>query len=151
MGMLRKLDYTRRPPSLTEFNTLIERVNQIIDKLNQKIELEEVIIERQVKDFKFFNWEEHTLPYHTTHTITSIDDTTKIFNSYTLSYKEMKQINDLLAKGKIVSLIIDVIEEITEKDEKQEINFEKVESIDLSKPIKTGGKRGRPKKKNSRA
>lgn len=149
--MLKKLDYVRRVPSLTEFNTLIERVNQIIDKLNQKIELEEVIIKRQVKDFKFFNGEEHKLPYNITHTLTSIDDATKIFNSYTLSYKEMKQINDLLAEGRIVSLIIDVTEEITERDEKQETIFERVETIDLSKPVKAKSKRGRPKKKNSRA
>lgn len=150
MGM-RKLDYVRRAPGISDYNSLVEAVNQIIDRLNAKVEIEEVTIERQVKDFKFFNGEEHRLPFHTTHTLTSIDDATKIFNSYTLSYKEMKQINDLLAEGRVVSLIIDVIEEVTEKDEKQEVIFEKVETIDLSKPVKAKGKRGRPKKKNSRA
>lgn len=134
---------------MTEFNTLIERVNQIIDKLNEKIEIEEVIISREVKDFKFFNWEEHKLPYHTIHTLTSVDDVTSIFDKYAFSYKEMKQLNDLISSGKIISLVIDVTEEITEKEEKQEVVFETVETVDLSKPIKAKKKRGRPKKKKS--
>ena len=94
--MIRKLDYVRRPPSLTEFNTLIERVNEIIDKLNAKIEIEEVTISRKVKDFKFFNGEEQSLPYHTTHTISCMEDASKIFNTYTLTFKEMNQINAFL-------------------------------------------------------
>lgn len=144
--MIRKLDYVRRPPSLTEFNTLIERVNEIIDKLNAKIEIEEVTISRKVKDFKFFNGEEQSLPYHTTHTISCMEDASKIFNTYTLTFKEMNQINAFLLEWKVVSLIIDVIEEVTEKEEKQETIFETVESVDLSKPIKAKRKRWKPKK-----
>lgn len=144
--MIRKLDYVRRPPSLTEFNTLIERVNEIIDKLNAKIEIEEVTISRKVKDFKFFNGEEQSLPYHTTHTISCMEDASKIFNAYTLTFKEMNQINAFLLEWKVISLIIDVTEEVTEKEEKQETIFETVESVDLSKPIKAKRKRWKPKK-----
>ena len=149
--MLRKLDYVRRPPSLTEFNTLVERVNEIIDKLNAKIEIEEITISRKVKDFKFFNGEEQSLPYHTTHTISSVEDASKIFSIYALSYKEMKQINDLLSEWKIVSLIIDVTEEVTEKEEKQEIIFKKVESIPVKEIEKPKGKGKKGSKKKSRA
>lgn len=150
MGMIRKIDYVRRPPSLTEFNGLIEKVNEIIDKLNTKIEIEEVTISRQVKDFTFFKGEETKLPYHIEYTITSNEDATKVFELYNFSYKEIKQINDIIIKWNIVTLTVDVTEEITEKEKKQEATFEKVETLDLDKPIKAKWKRGRkPKKKTS--
>lgn len=151
MGMIRKIDYVRRPPSLTEFNGLIEKVNEIIDKLNTKIEIEEVAISRQVKDFTFFKGEETKLPYHIEYTITSNEDATKVFELYNFSYKEIKQINDIIIKWNIVTLAIDVTEEITEKEKKQEVIFEKVKSIDLDAPVKEKPKkRGRkPKKKTS--
>ena len=147
--MIRRLDYIRRAPSLTEFNGLIEKVNEIIDKLNTKIEIEEVAISRQVKDFTFFKGEETKLPYHIEYTITSNEDATKVFELYNFSYKEIKQINDIIIKWNIVALTIDVVEEVTEKEKKQEATFEKVETLDLDKPIKVKWKRGRPKKRTS--
>jgi hypothetical protein len=54
MGM-RKLDYIRRVPGISDYNNLVDTVNQIIDKLDAKIEIEEVTISREIKDFKFFN------------------------------------------------------------------------------------------------
>lgn len=113
--MIKKVDYTRRL-TINEFNTLIEKVNEIIDKLNQKIEIEEVSISREVKDFKFFNWEEVKLPYVAQYTITSTDEASKVFEQYAFSYKELKSINDLIIQGKVVALTINVTEEITEKD-----------------------------------
>lgn len=148
MGMIRRLDYIRRTPSLTEFNGLIEKVNEIIDKLNTKIEIEEVAIFREIKDFTFFKWEETKLPYHQEFTITSNEEATKVFEMYNLTYKEIKQINDIIIKWNLVALTIDVVEEVTEKDKKQEATFEKVEALDLDKPIKVKWKRWR-KKKNS--
>lgn len=145
---MKKLDYVRRI-WITEFNTLIEAVNALIDKVNTKVELEEIVIERQVKDFGFFNWEEVKLPYKWEHTITDVEDAQKVFGKYAFSYKEMKQINDLILHGKIVSLIVNVTEEVTEKDKKQEVMFDKVETIDFKKPVKVKWKRGRPKKKTS--
>lgn len=146
--MIRKIDFVRRQPSLTEFNSLIEKVNEIIDKLNTKIEIENVTISREVKNFDFFKGEEIELPYHVEYTITSNEDATKVFELYNFSYKEIKQINDIIIKWNFISLVIDVIEEVTEKDKKQEAVFEKVETLDLNKPIKVKWKRGR-KKKNS--
>lgn len=142
---MKKLDYVRRI-WITEFNTLIEAVNALIDKVNTKVEIEEVTIERQVKDFNFFNWEEVNLPYKWEHTITDVEDAQKVFGKYAFSYKEMKQINDLILHGKIVSLIVNVTEEVTEKDKKQEAMFDKVETIDFEKPVKVKWKRGRKKK-----
>ena len=149
MGM-QKLDFIRRQPGITDFNMLVEKINEIISKLNTKIEIEEVAISRQVKDFTFFKGEETKLPYHIEYTITSNEDATKVFELYNFSYKEIKQINDIIIKWNIVTLAIDVTEEITEKEKKQEATFEKVETLDLDKPIKAKWKRGRkPKKKTS--
>lgn len=148
---MRRLDYVRRI-WITELNTIIEKINQIIDKLNQEIEIEEVVISKEVKDFKFFNWEEVALPYHAQYTLGKVEDATKAFSNYTLSYKEMKNINDLLLAGKIVSLIIDVTEGVTEKEKKQEAMFEVIKTIPIDIEIKNPPKkkRGRkPKKKTS--
>ena len=150
MGM-QKLDFIRRQPGITDFNMLVEKINEIISKLNTKIEIEEVAISRQVKDFTFFKGEETKLPYHIEYTITSNEDATKVFELYNFSYKEIKQINDIIIKWNIVTLVIDVTEEITEKEKKQEVIFEKVKNIDLDAPVKEKPKkRGRkPKKKTS--
>lgn len=146
--MLQKIPYPRRV-GLSELSYIVEAVNQIIDKLNQKIEVEGVAIERVTKDFTFFKGEETKLPYHIEYTITSNEDATKVFELYNFSYKEIKQINDIIIKWNIVTLTIDVTEEITEKEKKQEVTFEKVETLDLDKPIKVKWKRGRPKKRTS--
>ena len=150
MGM-QKLDFIRRQPGITDFNMLVEKINEIISKLDTKIEIEEVAISRQVKDFTFFKGEETKLPYHIEYTITSNEDATKVFELYNFSYKEIKQINDIIIKWNIVALTIDVTEEITEKEKKQEIFLGYVKTVDLDAPAKeTPKKRGRkPKKKTS--
>jgi hypothetical protein len=53
MGM-QKLDFIRRQPGITDFNMIVEKINEIISKLNIKIEIEEVAISRQTKDYTFF-------------------------------------------------------------------------------------------------
>ena len=147
---MQKLDFIRRQPWIGDYNLLVETINKLIDKANAKVEIEEVLVEREVKDFKFFNWEEVKLPYKWEHTITNVEDAQKVFGKYALSFKEMKQINDLVLQGKIVSLIVNVTEEVTEKDKKQEAMFDKVETLDFEKPVKAKSKRGRkPKKKTS--
>ena len=146
---MHRIDYTRKFPGILDYKRLVDAINELIDKVNAKVEIEEVTIERQVKDFNFFNWEEVKLPYKWEHTITDVEDAQKVFGKYAFSYKEMKQINDLILHGKIVSLIVNVTEEVTEKDKKQEVMFDKVETVDFKKPVKVKWKRGRPKKKTS--
>lgn len=146
--MLYKLANIRRQPGINDYNQLVDAVNSIIDKLNAKVEIVDVAVNREVKDFKFFNGEEVKLPYHSVHTIASVEDATKVFAMYTFSYKEMKEVNDLVVSGKIVSLTIDVTEEVTEKEEKQEVLFETVEAVTLEKPVK-GKKKKATKKRGS--
>lgn len=146
---MQKLDFIRRAPWITDFNMLVEKINEIIIKLNAKIEIEEVTIAREVKDYTFFKWEETKLPYHQEFTITSNEEATKVFEMFNLTYKEIKQINDIIIKWNIVALTIDVVEEVTEKDKKQETFFGYVKTVDLDAPVKEKPKKRWRKKKNS--
>ena len=148
MGM-QKLDFIRRQPGITDFNMLVEKINEIIIKLDTKIEIEDVSIDRQIKDFTFFKWEETKLPYHAEFTITSNEEATKVFEMFNLTYKEIKQINDIIIKWNIVALTINVEEEITEKEKKQEALIGYVKTVDLNAPVKEKPKKKRAKKKNS--
>ena len=147
MGM-QKLDYVRRRPWIADFNTMVDAINNIIDRLNKKIEIEEVTIAREIKDFKFFNGEEVSLPYNTTHTLSSTEDASEVFKLYALTYKEMSNITKLIQEGKVVSLVINVTEEVTEKEKKQEVIFETIKTIPVETKTPAKKKRGR-KKKNS--
>ena len=128
---------------------LVEKINEIIIKLDTKIEIEDVSIDRQIKDFTFFKWEETKLPYHAEFTITSNEEATKVFEMFNLTYKEIKQINDIIIKWNIVALVINVEEEITEKEKKQEALIGYVKTVDLDAPVKEKPKKKRVKKKNS--
>lgn len=145
---MHKLEYIRRQPWISDYNTLVDAVNSIIDKLQEKLEVEEVVINREVKDFKFFKDEEVKLPYMATYTLSTAEDASKVFEQYQFTYKEMNYINKLILNNKVVSLTIDVKEEITEKEEKQETVFETVESASIGeiKIPKQKKKRWRPKK-----
>lgn len=147
---IHKIEPLRRVPWIGDYNTLVDAINSIIDKLNAKIEVAEVTIDRQIKDFSFFKWEEVILPYNISYTLSSVADASDIFAKYTLTFKEMDKVNKLIAEWKVVSLIINVTEEVTEKEKKQEAVFEIVEStpiqdIEIEKP-KQKKKRWRPKK-----
>lgn len=144
---MRKLDYIRRQPWMSDYNALVEAINQVIDRLNARVEIENVTIEREVKDFKFFNWEEVKLPYEATYTLLDVHDATEVFDKYVFTYKEMHKINDIIIKWNIVSLTVKVTEEITEKDKQQEAMFETVQSISLDE-IET--KIEMPKKKTKK-
>ncbi len=143
MGM-HKVDYIRRAPGIGDYNALVDAVNWLIDKVNEKKEILPMEITREVKDFTFFMGEEVSLPYEKDIIIISPEDATNLFKTYALTYKETSAINDAIIKGKIVSLKINVTEKVTEKEKKQETVFETVETITLDKPIKW--KRGRKKK-----
>ena len=143
---MHKLDYIRRAPWISDINRIVDAVNALIDKVNATVEIEEVVVEREVKDFKFFNNEEVQLPYNAQHTLSKAEDAQKVFAKYTLSYKEMKHINDLILQGKVVSLVINVTEEVTEKEKKQEAIFETIETVSIADTDKPKKKRGRKKK-----
>lgn len=144
---MKKLDYIRRDVRISDINSIIETLNSIIDKLQTK-EVVAVLVERKVKDFKFFNNDAVQLPYIQHHTIQTQEDATNVFSQYAFTYKEMNNINSLLDKNKTVVLTVKVEEEVTEKEKKQEATFEVVETVDLTEEIKTKWKKGRKKKWN---
>lgn len=150
MGM-HKLEYIRRAPWIGDYNALVDTVNEIIDRLNRKVEFQEIAITREVKDYKFFNWEEFRLPYYREHTITSIEDASEVFKLYALTYKEMNSITKAIEEWKIVSLTVSVTEEVTEKEQKQEAIFETVQTIEIAglEPKKEKKKKATKKKKKT--
>lgn len=148
MGM-QKLDFIRRQPWITDFNMMVEKINEIIIKLDAKIEIEDVSIDRQVKDYAFFKWEETKLPYHAEFTITSNEEATKVFEMFNLTYKEIKQINDIIIKWNIVALAVNVEEEVTEREKKKEPLISYAKAVDLDAPVKEKPKKKRTKKKSS--
>lgn len=150
---MKKINFIRRQPGISDYNMLVEIVNSIIDKLEERIDVLPYTIEREIKDFSFFNNEEVPLPYKAHYTIANTEDASNLFSKYILSYDEMKDINKALEKGNIISLTISVKELVTEKDEKQETIFNTIETevvkqepIEEKKPKKKSTKKT-PKKK----
>jgi len=144
---MKRLDFIRRAPWITDYNLLVETINKLIDKQEQKIEVEPIVINREVKDFWFFNNEEVPLPYEAYFTIYNTDIATDVFNKYVLSFDEMKAINKALEKGKIVSLSIFVKELITDKEEKQEAVFETINTEVVTPIEEPEEKKEAPKKR----
>ena len=144
-----KLDYIRRFPWIGDYNNLVDAINQLIDIVEKKKEVVPITIEREVKDYSFFLWNEVTLPYEADYILASPEDAAEVFWTYALTYKEVAQINDTVIKWNIVSLNVKVTEMVTEKEKKQEAVFETIETITDEKPLKQKKKRGRPKKKTS--
>ena len=147
--MIHKVDYIRRSPGIGDYNALVDAINYLIDKVNEKKEVIPITISREIKDFSFFLWNEVQLPYNNNYIIITPEDATNIFKDYAFTYKETSAINDAIIQWKIVALEINVTELVTDKEKKQETIFETIETIKDSEPIKWKKKRGR-KKKSSR-
>lgn len=146
MGMF-KLDYIRRAPSIGDYNRLVDAINWLIDKAQEKKELVHIVVEREVKDYSFFLWNEVELPYEASFVLVAPEDVTEIFTQYAFTYKETSQVNDAILAGNMVQLDIKVTEKVTEKEKKQEVIFETVEATPVEEKPKK--KKGR-KKKTSR-
>lgn len=140
---MHKVDFIRRAPGIGDYNALVEAINYLIDKVNEKKEVVSINIEREVKDFTFFWWNEVSLPYKNNYILVTPEDATTVFEEYAFTYKETSQINDAIIQWKIVALEINVTEKVTEKDKKQETVFETIETE--VEPVKKK-KRGRKKK-----
>lgn len=144
MGMHR-VDYIRRQPGIGDYNALVDAINWLIDKAQERKEIVHIVIEREVKDYSFFLWNEVSLPYEANYTLITPEDATEIFGAYAFTYKETTQINDAIIEWKIISLDIKVAEKITEKEKKQEVILETIEA----EPIEEKPKK-KKKKKTSR-
>lgn len=146
---MHKVDFIRRAPWIGDYNALVEAINYLIDKVNEKKEIMPMTISKEVKDFSFFLWNEVPLPYKNNYIIMTPEDAANVFKDYAFTYKETSAINDAIIQWKIVALEINVTELVTEKEKKQETTFETVVTLKDDEPIKVKKKRGR-KKKTSR-
>lgn len=133
MGM-HKVDYIRRQPWIADYNALVDAINWLLDRAQRKKEVVPITIERQVKDYSFFYWQEVGLPFEAEFILTSPEDATRFFSTYALTYKETAQINDVIIKWDIASINMRVVETITEKEKKQEVIFETIEAEPVVKP-----------------
>lgn len=144
---MQKISYIRRQPWIGDYNALVDAVNQLIDKIQEKKDVVEITIDREVKDYSFFKWNEIELPYINTFLLIKPEDVYEVFDRFVFTYKETNQINDAILEWKIVSLTIRAIELVTEKEKKQEITFETINSIAIEELSKS--KKKKKKKKSS--
>lgn len=148
---MHKLDYIRRFPWIGDYNHLVDVINQLIDIANKKKEVVPMVIEREVKDFSFFLWEEVTLPYEANFVLVTPEDAANVFWKFALTYKETNRINNAILDGNIIALEVKVAEEISEKDKTQELVLGRIQSFSEDKPAKVKKKKGRKPKKTSRS
>lgn len=141
---MQKLDYIRRSPGIGDYNRLVDTINWLVDKVQEKKEVVHIKIEREVKDYSFFYGGEVDLPFATNYLLTTLDDAIQLFGAYAFTFKETTQINDAIMHWNIVAVDINVTEKVTEKEKKQEIIFETVEATPVEETPKK--KRGRKKK-----
>lgn len=145
MGM-QKLDYIRRAPWIGDYNALVDAINLLIDKAQERKEVTHVKIEREVKDYSFFYWGEVELPFAANYLITTLEDAIQLFWAYAFTFKETTQINDAIMQWNIVAVDINVTEKVTEKEKKQEAVFETIEATPTTEVEVKPKKRGRKKK-----
>lgn len=120
-----------KQPWMREYNELAKVVNEIIDKLEEKVEIVPMTLSLKVKDYEFFKWTPPSLPYEAHYTISNYEDYQKLLEKYNLDSRDVKAYKEILDKGRVLSLTINVEEELTEKDIKQEVAINKIKTIDM--------------------
>lgn len=131
-----------------DYNNLVLKINEIIDKIDKPINIQEIQLTEVVKDYYFFKWEETPLPFDEEFTLTSVEDLDLLLHRFNIDLETVKWIEWLLDKWAYVKLWIHIEEDITEKDKKQLANFETIETqpIEEVKPKKTTKKTTKKKK-----
>lgn len=143
---MEKLKLFNRPLRLADVNKMIETINRLIDKVDKKVEIQDIQITKYVKDFKFFKWRTETLPYENSFVLSSVEDLQRLFNDFDIWVDMSWALSEMINKWIIVNLSIFIWEDLTEKDKKQEIMFETIET----KPIEKVEKKKTVKKKTTK-
>lgn len=91
-----KLDYIRRAPGIGDYNRLVDTINWLVDKVQEKKEVVHIKIEREVKDYSFFYGGEVDLPFVANYLLTTLEDAIQLFGAYAFTFKETSQINDAI-------------------------------------------------------
>lgn len=125
-----KIPILMREPRMWDYNKIAYAINKIIDKLERKIEIHDLEITKYVKDFSFFKWLDYVeLPYVTSIIISNIDDYNNLLSKYNISKKEAKEFKEIIDNWDVITLSINIIEDLTKKDLKQEEMFNTITSI----------------------
>lgn len=125
-----KIPILMREPRMWDYNKMAYAINKIIDKLERKIEIHDLEITKYVKDFSFFKWLDYVeLPYVTSVIISNIDDYNNLLSKYNIGKKDAKEFKEIIDNWDVITLSINIIEDLTKKDLKQEEMFNTITSI----------------------
>lgn len=146
---MKKLNIITRQPRISDFNNIIYTINDIIDKLNQKVKFQDIQIAKVVKDYNFFKEKWVKLPYDRDYVVTCLEELYNILDTYNVDREMTKTLIDTVTEWYIVNLSIHIEEDVSEKEKKQEEMFETIKAQpveEVAKEIKKEKKKWRPKK-----
>ena len=147
---MEKLRLFNRPLRLSDVNNIVNTINQIIDKIDKPINIQEIEYTDVVKDYYFFKWEETPLPFDEEFTLTSVEDLDLLLHRFNIDLETVKWIEWLLNKWIYVKLWIHIEEDISEKDKKQEVMFETIKTKPIDKVEKKKIVKKKPTKKKTK-
>lgn len=131
-----------------DYNNLVLKINEIIDYITREIKHQDIQITECVKDYHFFKDNKVDLPYKKDYVIITLEDLQKVLDTYNIEKKMSKSLIDMVNEWTVINLSISVTEDITEKDKKQMVTFETIETqpIEEIKPKKKTTKKATKKK-----
>lgn len=133
---MEKIPILMREPRMWDYNKMAYAINNIIDRLEKKVDMQSIQLTKSVKDYSFFKWEEVELPYNTNCIIRNAEELNELLWKYNFDSITSWALTDMINKWIIVNLWISVNEEVTEKDNKQEELIKTIESKPIEEVIK---------------
>lgn len=129
-----------------DYNRLVNAINELIDFTQRKVSFQDLQITKFVKDYDFFKWEKVKFPYHKSYTITSQEELSNVLNTYNFDRDEASGMVALVNDWVFINLTIHIEEVFDEKEEKQAIMIEKIESTPIKEVKKKTTKKTTRKK-----
>ena len=143
---MEKLQFIMREPRMWDYNRLVNAINELIDFTQRKVSFQDLQITKFVKDYDFFKWEKVKFPYHKSYTITSQEELSNVLNTYNFDRDEASGMVALVNDWVFINLTIHIEEVFDEKEEKQAIMIEKIESTPIKEVKKKTTKKTTRKK-----
>ena len=129
-----------------DYNRLVNAINELIDFTQRKVSFQDLQITKFVKDYDFFKWEKVKFPYNKSYTITSQEELSNVLNTYNFDRDEASGMVALVNDWVFINLTIHIEEVFDEKEEKQAIMIEKIESTPIKEVKKKTTKKTTRKK-----